>query len=293
MIKNANVEFDKELHIYTYKGKQLQGITGMISKHLFPDMYSNVPEHILKNAAEKGTKIHEDLATTDIFLTSETFEQASYLELKDKYSIDVLDNEYFVTDYKHFATAIDKVAKIDNEYYLIDVKTTYVLNKEYLSWQLSIGHYLFERVNPSIKIKGYKAIWVKDSVCTLHDIEPIPQVEVEKLLDAEISGKLYQNFQVSTIESNKALMLIEQIELIEYQAKEAKKKQESLREELAKMFDSLGVVKWETSNFQVTKTSDYIRNSFDTKAFEKEHPELYEQFKKETKVKGSVKFKLL
>lgn len=34
--------------------KQLQGITGMISRQLFPDKYKDVPDFVLKRAAEKG-----------------------------------------------------------------------------------------------------------------------------------------------------------------------------------------------------------------------------------------------
>lgn len=289
-MRDSGVIFEPIAHTYEYNGKFLKGITGMISKHLFPSQYKDVPKYILDRAARRGTEIHERLITTDMFDEVETEEQADYLAMKQQYNINVLDSEYLVTDFEHFATAIDKVFKIGDDMYLGDVKTTYVLNKEYLSWQLSIGHYLFNLVNPDIEIKGYKAIWVKDGV-TLHDIEPIPMEEVKKLLNAEINGEEYQNFNVATIESNKALMLIQQIEMIEAQAKEATKAKEDLRERLHKLFVSHGVDKWENDSFVISKVKPYKKPVFDKKRFEKDYPELDKEYTKQTNVKGSIRFK--
>lgn len=288
-MRNSNVIFNPEAHTYHFEGVQLQGITGVIKKHLFPNQYKDVPEYILKKAAQRGTLIHEDLITADIFGTNDTFEQVNYLELKNKYNIDVLENEYLVTDYQNFATAIDKVVKINNEYYLIDVKTTYVLNKEYLSWQLSIGHFLFSIVNPDIEIKGYKAIWVRDDV-TLHDIEPIPFEEVKKLLEAEVNGEMYQNFQVATDESEKALMLIRRIEEIEENAKKAEAEKKELRAILEKKFNEMGVDKWENDSFIITKTKDYTRPIFQSKKFQEDYPDLHKEYIKDTIIKGSIKY---
>ena len=51
----SGVVFNEENHTYFLGEKQLKGITGMISRQLFPDKYKAVPEFILKRAAEKGS----------------------------------------------------------------------------------------------------------------------------------------------------------------------------------------------------------------------------------------------
>ena len=50
----SSVVFNEENHTYMLGEKQLQGITGMISRQLFPDKYKDVPDFVLKRAAEKG-----------------------------------------------------------------------------------------------------------------------------------------------------------------------------------------------------------------------------------------------
>ena len=54
----SSVVFNEENHTYMLGEKQLQGITGMISRQLFPDKYKDVPDFVLKRAAEKGSLIH-------------------------------------------------------------------------------------------------------------------------------------------------------------------------------------------------------------------------------------------
>lgn len=52
LVKSA-VVFNEENHTYLLGDKLLQGITGMISRQLFPNKYKDIPEFILKRAAEK------------------------------------------------------------------------------------------------------------------------------------------------------------------------------------------------------------------------------------------------
>ena len=55
---------------------------------------------------------------------------------------DALANEYTVSDEEYFASNIDCVWEKEGEISLADIKTTYRIDKESLSWQLSIYAYL-------------------------------------------------------------------------------------------------------------------------------------------------------
>lgn len=55
----SSVVFNEENHTYMLGEKQLQGITGMVSKQLFPDKYKDIPDFVLKKAAEKGSLISD------------------------------------------------------------------------------------------------------------------------------------------------------------------------------------------------------------------------------------------
>lgn len=47
------VVFNEENHTYMLGEKQLQGVTGMIGRQLFPDKYKDIPDFVLKKAAAR------------------------------------------------------------------------------------------------------------------------------------------------------------------------------------------------------------------------------------------------
>ena len=54
----SQVVFNPNEHTYMLGDKELSGITSVISRQLFPDKYRDVPEYMLRKAAERGTMIH-------------------------------------------------------------------------------------------------------------------------------------------------------------------------------------------------------------------------------------------
>ena len=60
-LATSPVVFNEEEHTYTLGGQTLSGITSIIQKYIFPDMYAGVSDGILKSAAERGHRIHEEL----------------------------------------------------------------------------------------------------------------------------------------------------------------------------------------------------------------------------------------
>lgn len=50
----SSVVFSEENHTYFLGEKQLKGITGMISRQLFPNKYRDIPEYILKKLLKKA-----------------------------------------------------------------------------------------------------------------------------------------------------------------------------------------------------------------------------------------------
>lgn len=51
---NNGVLFKEEEHEYWLGDKQLQGITQMIQRQLFPNEYKDCPEYLIKRAGEYG-----------------------------------------------------------------------------------------------------------------------------------------------------------------------------------------------------------------------------------------------
>lgn len=53
-----------------------------------------------------------------------------------------------------------------------------------------------------------------------------------------------------------------------------------------------GAYSWKGDSISFTRKKDSIRKDFDKKAFEKDYPELYKEYLKDTPVVGSVTLKV-
>lgn len=287
----SNVIFDPINHTYTTpEGIRLSGITGMLSRQLFPNKYSAVPEGVLQKAAERGSAIHEDCRSIDEWGSfPQTHEGSLYKKLQEEMGIIPAENEYIVSDNKHFATAVDIV---DTDFNLYDIKTTSVLDHDYLSWQLSINAYLFE-VQNGFSAGNLYAIWLRDTA-KLIPITPKPREEVIRLLNCEINGEQY--IQELPADVNVMLQKLSDIEFaimeIENTAKTYEEKAKQLREGLKAEMEKSGVKKWETDNIMVTYVNATERRGIDSVKLKAEQPSIYEQYSKVTNVNSSIKIKL-
>ena len=296
-LTKSQVIFNQELHTYTLNGLQLQGITGMIGRQLFSNKYSNVPQSVLAKAANRGSFIHEVCELTDdLGVAHESEEATNYNVLKELYGLQYETSEYLVSDNEHFASCIDKVYReSDYEFSLGDIKTTYHLDKEYVRWQLSIYAYLFEMQNPGCRAVRLFAIWLRGNIHELVEVERIPDNVIVNLMTAEISGLQFVNPYSVPVGSNNLPAKYQEMEQsiieINEQAKYWADKKKELMEGIMKEMVSAGVYNWIGKNISFTRKKDSILKYFDKKSFERDYPDLYKEYLKETPVVGSVTLK--
>lgn len=291
-LRKSGVVFYEENHTYWLGDKQLYGITETIGRQLFPDKYTGVPEAMLKNKAEYGTEIHEALQLYDDFGIIDRKETQWYADMKDDLGFEVIENEYLVTDFDHYASSIDKVILLEGEFCLADVKTTYALDEEYLSWQLSIYKHLFNILNPDIEITGLYAIWIKNGAKFIQ-VPEIAQEEVKKLLECDKNSEQY--VPVSAVPEkyeDKALDLVKKISDIAEQIETLNELKKQYQSNIEELFSRFNITKWETDYFVITKKKDSVRETFDAKRFKEEHPDMANEYIKLTPVKGGITTKL-
>ena len=290
MLKNSNIIFDKENHTYKLGDDYLQGITGLLNKHLFPNKYAKVPSEILKKAASKGSFIHECCELVDTLgIIPNVLEAQNYIKLKEKNNLTTIANEYLVTDCKNFASAIDVVL---DDYSLADIKTTAEFDSEYVSWQLSIYAYLFELQNPTLKVNKLFGIWLRDTTAELIQVDKISSELVKELLQCELDNKLFVNPLVKKI-PDKVFILEEELINLDTQFKEIDIKKKALLESLLDEMEAENADKWETSRIRLTRRKATLTERFDSKSFKEVNPDLYSQFVKISPVKSSITFKAL
>ena len=287
-LNDSGVVFIENPRGYWIGETHLEGLTGMIGRQLFPDKYKAVPEKVLAKAAERGHRIHEEIQVYDMFGEISSDEVKWYADMKKAEQFDVLDSEYLVTDGTHFASAIDKVIVKDGKVCLADVKTTYELDKEYISWQLSIYKYLFELLNPDIEVDKLYAIWVRNGA-SLHEVNEIPQKDVIELLNCGRQGTQYIKKE---IDASKAISVAKQMSEVLVEIAELEAKRDAFKVQLEELFGQYGVDKLDNEYFTISRVDGYTKESFDGKKFKEEHPELHKEYVKQTEVKSSIRIKI-
>lgn len=291
------VIFDPEAHTYhTPEGVQLQGITGMLRRQLFPDEYRDVPQHILDRAAERGHAVHQLCELVDdLGITPGEADAQAYIRLKSEKGLRYRASEYLVSDNTRFASAIDKVYEDgESSFILADIKTTYRLNEEYVRWQLSIYAYLFELQNPGAKASGLLALWIRDGHASAYAMERIPAEIVTALLDAEAEGRQFVNplSRAGITLPERYRQMEQSIIEIDRQARYWAEQKKALMDGLMQEMVRAGAYQWDGDSIKLTRKKDSIRKAFDAKKLAEDHPDIYAEYLKELPQAGSITLKI-
>ena len=201
----SNVEFienrTEDLHTYMLGLKELCGVTTLLNEMLFKDKYNGISKDVLDNAANRGTAIHEAVQAYELgqtFSISEDLAEHESIAKKavkawvvfranegNKYSaLITTHSEYLVSNEEDLATKIDLVQYKDG-WTIGDIKTTSKLDMDFLSWQLSVEAYLFERQTGQ-KVKKLLAMWYdrKANRWQWYEVERKSDEEIENLINA-------------------------------------------------------------------------------------------------------------
>lgn len=300
------------LHKYLLGLVELTGVTTILKEVIFRDKYSGIDPAVLRNAADRGTAIHE---AVQAYMTDDLGWELS-ADLKD-YEADALKAgfswqsdpgraarravavEYLVSDCKAVATKID-VVEADGKggYILGDIKTTSMLDMEYLSWQLSVEKWLFENQNPGAKVTALRAIWYNRSRNEWKEVDVYDRgaADVERLLAAWQAGEFWGMPMPTDAEVPAPVMsLAEYYADMEARIKELTARRDEFRDRLLQLMQEHGIEKVKADGFTCSLVAASERRSIDTKRMQAEHPELsamFSQYEKTVQVKQSIKITL-
>lgn len=302
-LNNSNVIYIEDTHEYfTPEFKKLHGITGFINDQLFPGKLNGIPESVLYLAAERGKRVHEECENIDNEgIEAESKHGENYLRLKSDFVLTHIASEYIVTDNEFIASPIDKVylGRYSNSVILGDIKTTYKLDMLYLSWQLSIYAYLFERQNPHLKVDALLAIWLRgEDTDSIVQVERIPDNEIEIFIQCCKEGLKYvdncsADFYVAKL--NDLPAKVSNVEESVYQLIEMQKtldeQMDSFKSQLLELMKEAKADNIKGDLISITRKKAYQRESFDAKALKEKYPDVYDEFVKVSNVKESIQIK--
>ena len=290
-LTKPSVVFDKGSHTYFLNGKQLSGITGLLEQKLFPTKYAGVDEEILHKAAEYGSNVHEQIAEDDGVDEFVLDEVLNYRKIITANNLKPIAHEYLVTDSDKYASAIDLVFENeDGTVDLADIKTTYKLDKDYVSWQLSIYAYLFELCNPGVKVNNLYGLWLRDEKSSYEKVYRHDKDEVLRLLADDTEDCFLPDapkMPADIVEM--ASQLEEYFTMLKRYEKKYKEQEKEFKSRLTKLMGEAGIYNISIGGLKISYIKGYTKSSLDSTRLKKEMPEIVEKYSKTTNVSPTIK----
>ncbi len=289
------LKFNEEKHEYTLGNRTLISVTQLMRKHgLAPD-YSNVDETVLRAKAERGTLIHKEIE--DYIKTGEigwSNEVLSFMDYVKDNKVNILSSELMVNN-DIVAGTIDLILDDKGQPVIADIKTTYQVHKESVSWQLSIYLFLYvvdKGINYN-EFEGQCYHFDKEGQLEVLDIPLKPFTEVASLMQCEREGKTYK--QELKVENDTLLQLEDVENIIKYheeQLKQAKAKEEEMRNALMQAMEENSIKTYETDKLKITYVEATTRSTVDSVRLKKEMPDIADKYTKVSNVKATLKITL-
>lgn len=187
------IEFIEDGHIYLKDGIVVPSVSEILD-FIFPNKYSGIPNWVLENKANYGTTVHyaiECLESNKELPKLNLYQELSleqYKNIKRKNRIQVVEQEKMVSYEYEYAGRLDMVAYVNLELSLVDIKTTATLDKESLSWQLSLYEFAYGK-----KFRKLYCLWLpKKGVGQLVEIKRKTKKEIlEKLEEYKKWKKIF------------------------------------------------------------------------------------------------------
>lgn len=311
-LNKSKIEFINDGHKYINPEKflSLMSVTTLIRKFILPDNnYKGVSEAVLQRKANIGNKIHEQCQFYDEWGVSDPLADVEYsaaatdyIRFQKSLGMHGIAWEYIVSDDYRLAGSIDCVWTKDensNEVYIADIKTTYNFDEEYVMWQTNIYAYLFELLNPHLKVKGLYCVWLpvrkSDYIGDLASITPLEFIDkdlIKNILDNPIEYMNKKQTALTTQQSDLQLITQKAVQMLieaEETARDAKRRADEIKDVLMQAMKEHGVKSWDSGLLKATYTPEHTGSSFDSRAFRDAEPELYEKYTKEKKVSESLR----
>lgn len=187
----TSVLFDEENHVYTYKGRKLNGITGLIGRKCgksFPSNKDSLTNLMLKQSY--GSQVHKEVERYFNESKPTTMQGSKWvLEQIDKFILSKnlkgwssVKCEVRVSDFVNTASNVDVVISNGEEVYIFDIKTG-AFDRTYCTMQLNAYRLMYENCYKG-KIAGMYVLGYADK--RLYTIFQLPDDYVLALLDENI-----------------------------------------------------------------------------------------------------------
>lgn len=173
--------FDEDKHEYTIEGRIIPSVTQILNATKFKGKLDGIPEEVLKQAADRGTRVHRAIEIESDNELQDEKEKSCYRKwkvLEAKHSILVKEKEFMVYSEEYdYAGTGDGIGTIGAEA-IWDYKTTSALDKEYVGYQLG----LLMLARKIERLKGYAVHIHHRNGGKLVEVDIPPKEELERII---------------------------------------------------------------------------------------------------------------
>lgn len=290
-LNQSRVQFDAATHTYHLDGVVLQGITGTLIKRAFPDKYKDIDPEVLAEAARKGHELHEAIQNFDRFgIVSDDERVRNYAELKQGSGLVTVENEYLVSDNEHYASSIDVVLEnVTGDVVLVDIKTTYTLDRASTALQLSIYKRWFEQQNEGVKVSSICALWLPNrdhTICELVELSPVSAEVIDALIEADLND---DPFIYTSVPQGYDELEYEYRRYAKMKA-EAEQGIEQVKTRLMELMKQENLQTIKSGYYTVSYIPEKVGKRFDSTLFKSENKDLYNKYMKDSVTAAQVRF---
>lgn len=299
------IRLDEKTHTYFVDGDIASiSVTELLHKHgLAPD-YSGVSKKVLREKAKEGKRVHKDL---ELILNQRGYQpttpQGEQFQAWVRENIDCAVGEQMLA-YEYNGMTICGTADVmglrkDGIWFIADHKNMSKIDKEYVSWQVSLLDY-FARKLKGRTINGMPFMWhgAIKFYCFQYapefeivELEKVDDCEIERLIEAEYNHEIYKRptlvvddeLAVKFKEAEQTLIRIQE------EAEVAKQRAEELRELILGEMERQNIKSWKTDDITVTYVAPQERISTDSAELKKHYPQIFARRQKISKVKAHLR----
>jgi hypothetical protein len=289
------VRFNEADHTYWLGDKLLPNVTSLLQKHGLYPTYNGVDPCY----AERGKLIHAEIDNYvkhgEIGFTGEL---QDFIRFVKELGLTGMESEVRLYN-KELAGTADLIAleppcvMCDTDPYIMslnDHKTGSKIDKEACRWQLTLYRYLYYEMHRRW-INRLRVFHLCENSKVI-ELEPIPDEEVDRLLECERQGILYTPPAIEPSLAMAVYQAEQVIQQIKQQQEEAEANMKALHEKLMETMQKKGIKSFENERMKICVVEPSTRESVDSKKLKDEQPEVYKQYLKTCNVKGSVRITL-
>lgn len=186
-INGGVLEYLDDTHTYLYDGVVLPSVTQLLKKK-FENKYDGIPKIVLQRAAERGTALHKAIEDYEYQgIDTDLTELQNYKRIKEQHGFSVMGNEIPVVLFQNgeavAAGRCDLFLANQGVYGLADIKRTYKLDRNYLTYQLNIYRVAFMQ-SYGVTIDFLRGIHLREEVAKYVEI-PVNESLVNEILNME------------------------------------------------------------------------------------------------------------